>query len=1027
MKMNFRKMLSGTYHNTPMSDLIANTGLQFITKKVRLEQKMLNGLHLNFTERILNSSPNGDEYELILPYYIEHAAKFVDPNSINLDAYDDYGLLVPKRINLGFVLEIDEDDIYKVRAREAMNICNGHWIPLPFFRIRPNDPKNPFHHGPESWCRGMLEECEPNDEGFTHVFTLAFDTRISTDNLEVKYSHLRPADATDSGSERFQCVSNEKDAAGFLTSELLNSWMYKLYKLPASKDERPGNNQLYRHLAIYHVLLKLLEETDAFPDGGVGLLKGSGSIDVGLIIDIGNSRTCGLICEKTRPYDNDQFDFTSARRLRLRNLSKPHLVSEEPFEMQLAFSEERFGNQAAEALEDSFRWPSLLRVGSEAIYLTSIFESADYQATFSSPKRYLWDKNPVKVPWCKVDRDGRMGFFNDTENRDSALFGAAEYITSEGRVIPENKALNLLGATESRYSRSSLMVMAIYELLLHALSQMNDPEFRRDMGNGTFQRVLKDIVLTCPTAMTLQEQHTLIQSAKDAVVLLQRTLGEDLNVDEIEVHPLAPSLDPAQENPNPWKMDEASCSQFAYLYGELVHKYASKKNLFFEINGKERAYPKAEGEDPQYEQSVNIASIDIGGGTTDLMICSYSHKPEADIPQVTPKPLFWEGFNIAGDELIKELIEVIVIPAYKKELEKAIPNSKEITTTLNRLFGPNAGGESAQERIFKKQFANQIAAPIAYTAIEHVVERNTENKMLRLKDLFEEYPRPENGLLDHIEKTCRYQVGNDNDFSIYDIEFQIETAQINRAVQNVLGTVLGQLSYLIAQFDCDVILLSGRPSRMPLVRQLLAQSMLFSPDKIVCLGDYRFGHWYPFANPNGYVNDPKSTVCVGALIAYLNQNGQLPGMNFNFQYLDKIASTAKYIGVLDASYERIKNDRILLSDEKDAGEFLFYGQPVPIGMRQLNSEEWISSPLYVFDFLGEEARKRVMGLNPKFPLKVQIQRYGEHGEFLQKDNLLIEDSNGDPFDARYFEFALRTSIKHQDHWRDTGSFITPIN
>jgi hypothetical protein len=41
-----------------------------------------------------------------------------------------------------------------------------------------------------------------------------------------------------------------------------------------------------------------------------------------------------------------------------------------------------------------------------------------------------------------------------------------------------------------------------------------------------------------------------------------------------------------------------------------------------------------------------VASIDIGGGTTDLMICTYSAEAGQEIE---PHQNFREGFRIAGD------------------------------------------------------------------------------------------------------------------------------------------------------------------------------------------------------------------------------------------------------------------------------------------------------------------------------------------------------------------------------------------
>jgi hypothetical protein len=994
------------------TDLIINTGIQFITRRLTLNDALVNSVHQNFSEQIEESRSDGDVYRLIHPYFWQEEEMYLDPDSINAEAYTIYGLLEPSRIRREFIREVPEDEVYRIRGREALDICLGHWIPLPYFRIRHNT-RDPFHHGPEHWCRAMLERLPLEEDGFTHALTLAFDT-TEADYESGDYVQPHLVDASDNGSERFKCVIEKRQAPKFFTSSLLNDWMFNLYWLPGVS--RSSANYRLRHLGVYHVFIQLLKEAEALPE--VGLLSGANRIEVGLTLDIGNSRTCGLICEKSRPYDSAPFDFTLARKLRIRNLSSPQQVCDDPFEMQVAFAEERFGNEASEEAGSVFSWPSLLRVGPEAIALTSIFESADYQATMSSPKRYLWDRNAVKVPWIKVDRDGRLGYHTDVDVRKSAMYGIAQYMTSEGRVIGPKDRDRWFPATESRYSRSSLMTMAIYEILLHAISQINDPDFRRDMGNSTFRRVLKDVVITCPTAMTIQEQYQLRKAAGDAIYLLERSAGNKLNVNEIKVHPDLPNIDPDSSLENPWKVDEATCSQLAYLYGELVHKFHGNKDLFFKIWGKDRSKV---GSQPQ--RSVNIASIDIGGGTTDLMICNYQNDITSELPVVQPDPLFWEGFNIAGDDIVRRIIELLLLPAIETELKER--GGSQIGNTLSQLFGQNSGGQTAQQKIYRRQFANQVAAPFAYVALDHIISNGSLNEEIQIGEIFKQYPRPKNGLIEYINKTIARNTGI-LEFDLESLRVQLNNAQINQGVRDIMTEVINQLGHLIAQFDCDLILLSGRPSRLPVIREVLLESLLFSPDKIVCLGDYRFGQWYPFANSGGYVKDPKSTVCVGALVAYLNDCGRLPGMRFELSKLHGIASTATFIGVMDSAKERINEDDVLVGPERNGGEFRFFGEPVVIGFRQLQIPDWIASPLYVFDFLDEESKSKVYAEGNRYPFKVTVRRQGITGEFLDLKDFTVIDAAGRMIENRRFEFALRTTIKHQLHWRDSGSFITKL-
>lgn len=69
---------------------------------------------------------------------------------------------------------------------------------------------------------------------------------------------------------------------------------------------------------------------------------------VDLVLDIGNSRTCGVLFEEG--------DFTKSKMLELRNLSKPWISYEnKSFDMRIAFRKADFGNDIV-LDEDIFQW-----------------------------------------------------------------------------------------------------------------------------------------------------------------------------------------------------------------------------------------------------------------------------------------------------------------------------------------------------------------------------------------------------------------------------------------------------------------------------------------------------------------------------------------------------------------------------------------------------------------------------------------------------------------------------------------------
>ena len=81
----------------------------------------------------------------------------------------------------------------------------------------------------------------------------------------------------------------------------------------------------------------------------------------------------------------------------------------------------------------------------------------------------------------------------------------------------------------------------------------------------------------------------------------------------------------------------------------------------------------------------------------DLMISSYSYTNENAVVEITPVPLFWETFNLAGDDLLKELIQQIIIEGNKEKGSGIIEshlknhlNDERYRGKLNSFFGEDS-------------------------------------------------------------------------------------------------------------------------------------------------------------------------------------------------------------------------------------------------------------------------------------------------------------------------------------------------
>ena len=117
------------------------------------------------------------------------------------------------------------------------------------------------------------------------------------------------------------------------------------------------------------------------------------------MLDVGNSRTCGLLIEAAGELG---INLNNSYELALRDLSHPEGVHTKPFESRVEFAQAWFGKNHLSRLggrADAFVWPTMTRVGPEATRLAARRRGTEGNTGMSSPKRYLWDEEPQTREW----------------------------------------------------------------------------------------------------------------------------------------------------------------------------------------------------------------------------------------------------------------------------------------------------------------------------------------------------------------------------------------------------------------------------------------------------------------------------------------------------------------------------------------------------------------------------------------------------------------------------------------------------
>jgi len=112
-------------------------------------------------------------------------------------------------------------------------------------------------------------------------------------------------------------------------------------------------------------------------------------VNVDLVLDVGNSRTCGMLMETS---GDDPVDMNDSYRLELRDLSQPERVYDEPFPSRVEFVRGSFGDEKLSRRSgrtSAFLWPTATRVGYEAQALSYFSHGTEGSTGLSGPKRYL--------------------------------------------------------------------------------------------------------------------------------------------------------------------------------------------------------------------------------------------------------------------------------------------------------------------------------------------------------------------------------------------------------------------------------------------------------------------------------------------------------------------------------------------------------------------------------------------------------------------------------------------------------------
>jgi len=928
-----------------------------------------------------------------------------------------------------FPLEIDDEmcagvkgDIFSLTFSDRENKLKSfenQWLPAPYFFKRT---ARRFKFGPLNWSRFKLVPVSEDKGTKVYDVLLAFDTR-STYEEEVNNENPNFPDKFRADIDLALC-DNELYLLDYCSPG--EEWSYidkHLMRLVHPDISRiaqlKGTNvRKMGYIASYIFLISYLAKNKLFP--AVKLFKDVDveTQDVDMVIDIGNSRTTALLIE-------DNSTFNQVRPLILIDHtdtlisadSEPKIRRyEEPFDMRLAFRKVNFGEFG---LNDSrqFVYPSLVRLGQEANLLIHNAATQDNRidslSTYSSPKRYLWDWRPNKEEWQFLILP------NEEDNHILNLPGITNQLKSDGQYDTNGE-----GGLSFHYSRRSLMTLSFLEMLAQAQVQINSAEHRSTkfgFGHPEKPRKIKRIIVTCPTAMSKLEREALVKCAQDAVRILANFNGTDGRAVDV-----IPTVRSRRDSDAEWYYDEATCSQLVYMYGEVGHKYKGCCGEFFNLYGKK--------DDNETQNSLTVGSLDIGAGTSDLMISKYSYE-KGDVTTITPEPLFYDSFYFAGDDMLNGLIKNVMLlnenSAFRNELNTLTP--AQYRQTIKDFFGQDHNGQTLADRILRKDFNIQYSVPLMCHFLE-LIKEGHKDRIVRYNDVFNECAPNVSVISGFKEKTG---------IDITKLEWRFNCREISAIVEKEFEPLLKKVATIMYAYACDIVLLSGRPASLPAIRDIFLKYYTVSPNRLIMLNNYFVGDWYPFDNNTGYIANPKTIVAMGGVIGHYAT--ELSNLNKFVINLDKLKEGLKStVNYIEASREG-QPIEYFITPEQAQGDLTISRIPVHLNVRQIGMDTYPCRALYTIDFnthkIADRIRRKSLinngetltdakvqslvkeqldTLRKRMPFKLTIDRDVDDKENLSISSILDKEDK-EVLDGN-IEIHIQSLGANEKYWLDSGAF-----
>lgn len=584
----------------------------------------------------------------------------------------------------------------------------------------------------------------------------------------------------------------------------------------------------------------------------------------------------------------------------------------------------------------------------------------------SSPKRYYWDNDIQQSDWHMLLNPWDSAY-NANPATGAFLPGLQgelfRFIQHDGKLYDLEASLPPTERPDPYplhpcYPRQCTITWFLLHVLERAYAQS---QTAFSQGQNFIPHRLRKVLITYPAGWT-----------EDEVSLYRARCEEALNIFSLtHIYHQDQKLELVQMEQSP---DEAVAVQLPFLFSEIVRTPGGLAQDWFKIAGKDRGG----------RSSMRMLNIDIGGGTTDISVVEYSTPVQMGMTcfnQVNTELLFKDGQTTAGDDLLKKIIETCILGS--------LIASDEVNAETIRIRFSSVSGLSREDTILRSRVTRTCLIPLALFCLKQF----GANFQFSASD-------------------AGIDVGNWDEFNrflgagdtpLFDKDFSyfhFDSNECNRMIREQFEQLFQNCAHYVAVFDVDMVIFSGKTSELPYFRTLAEQIFPLDSNRLVFARLFKPGNWYPFRDKDGYIQDAKTVTVIGAGLYYALSSGCI--QNWTISSVPTRIHVRNEWGELHAMKER---QTIFLDRNSQSSDVELL--PNSIIARRRNVQ---SAPEAVYRFITPPDR-------PNIPYNVRLSR----NEQAQMDDLNLTSVNGEP-PSEGFSLKLYPTDCPDGFWQETGAF-----